>query len=258
MNILPSMRKFLFCLCVSLLAACSENGGIMATNLPPAPPPASMAGKPASPMAGSTSTPAGAAGTGTVASPIMATGAAGTTTITPPAGAAGMIASVAGMAAPAAGSGTTSAAGSGTPAAGSGATGGSAAAAGGAGGSSAGASSFTRVYEEVFVPVGCGAAGACHRGPGGGKLDLTDKATSFKSLVGVMAMGMSAPTPPTPNCSESGLMRVKAGDPANSLLVSKLESTMPKCGQQMPPGGPVDAGQLKLVKDWIMAGAKDD
>lgn len=252
MNILPSTRKFLFCLCVSALGACSENGGVAAGSTPPAAPPASsMAGKVATPMAGSTSTPAGAAGTGMVMNPTMATGAAGMTTTTPPAGAAGMTASAAGTAAPAAGSGTSAAAGSGAA--------GSGMAAGGAGGMSAGgAATLTRIFEEVIVPGSCNSGGACHRGPGGGKLDLTDKETAYKSLVGVMAMGMSPPSPMTPNCSASGLMRVKAGDPANSLLVNKLESTMPKCGQQMPPGGPLDPGQIMLVKDWIMAGAMDD
>lgn len=48
------------------------------------------------------------------------------------------------------------------------------------------------------------------------------------------------------------------GDPDNSYLVRKLEGGPDIAGDQMPPGGALDAERLQLVRDWIEAGALDD
>lgn len=183
---------------------------------------------------------------GTTTSPVSSGGAGATA----PAGLAGTTApAVAGTTAPAAGGGGATAAVSGA----------GGAAAGGAGGAAAsGPVTFTKIYDDIFVPGGCAAGGRCHGGPGGGKLDLIDKETAYKNLVGVMAMGMSEPQPPTPHCVNSGLMRVKAGEPANSLLFEKISKETPKCGNMMPPGGLLEPAQVDMVKAWIMAGAKND
>jgi hypothetical protein len=77
---------------------------------------------------------------------------------------------------------------------------------------------------------------------------LTDKAAAYKGLVAAMssADGMC-----------KGMTRVKASDPMMSLLYLKVAGS-PPCGMKMPPGTPLPAETVTLIKDWIMAGAKDD
>jgi hypothetical protein len=76
------------------------------------------------------------------------------------------------------------------------------------------------------------------------------------NLVGVMAMGMNTMGGMT-NCVDSGLMRVKAGDPDNSLLVQKVSGS-PPCGIAMPPGGMIKPENLTLLRTWIQNGANND
>jgi hypothetical protein len=86
-------------------------------------------------------------------------------------------------------------------------------------------------------------------------------AEGYTALVGVKAMGMPIPADmamaSAPVCSGMDIERVKAGDPDHSLLVQKLEHTQ-KCGLEMPPGGSIKPELVKLVRDWIAAGAKND
>jgi hypothetical protein len=89
------------------------------------------------------------------------------------------------------------------------------------------------------------------------KLGLVDKAATYKELVGVKAMGNKPPGSMGTGCSGMDVVRVKAGDPDSSLLVQKLEGKQ-TCGTVMPPSGMLKPEQIKLVRDWIMAGAKDD
>jgi hypothetical protein len=136
----------------------------------------------------------------------------------------------------------------------SGAAGGGAA---GGGAAAAGAATFTRVFDEVFG--GCG-VGQCHgnaQTPSG--LGLSDKMDAYMGLVGMKAMGKPLPNDMSgaPVCMGMDIMRVKAGDPDNSLLMQKLENKQ-KCGAQMPPGGMVKPDQIELVRAWIKAGAKND
>jgi hypothetical protein len=52
-----------------------------------------------------------------------------------------------------------------------------------------------------------------------------------------------------------GKRLVMGGDPAQSALLHKLEDEAPACGERMPPEGPVNAGLVALVRDWIAQGA---
>jgi hypothetical protein len=70
-------------------------------------------------------------------------------------------------------------------------------------------------------------------------------------------MGMPGAGSTGTGCNGMDFVRVKAGDPDNSLLVQKLEGKQ-KCGMEMPIGGMLKPEQIKLVRDWIMAGAKND
>lgn len=106
------------------------------------------------------------------------------------------------------------------------------------------------VFDDIIVETGCASGGACHQGMAAGKLQMIDEDATYMSLVGMMAMGTSM----MGNCADAMIMRVKAGDPDNSLLVQKLEAKQ-KCGMSMPPGGKLTDTQLKLVRDWVMMGA---
>jgi hypothetical protein len=59
-------------------------------------------------------------------------------------------------------------------------------------------------------------------------------------------------------CRSGGKRRVVASDPGASLLVDKIDNAAPSCGVRMPPSGPLTAAQIKQIKDWIAAGAKND
>jgi hypothetical protein len=126
---------------------------------------------------------------------------------------------------------------------------------------SSGPASFSRVWTEVLSPKGC--AGAYCHGAGQGNLKFTSREEAYKALVGVKAAGMA--------CGASGKERVKAGDPAASLLVEKLEQTKPSCGDPMPIGTKLEPNcvsssqpvcntqaELSLIKQWIGAGAMND
>jgi hypothetical protein len=90
-----------------------------------------------------------------------------------------------------------------------------------------------------------------------GKLVMQTKADSYTALVGVKAMGTNL-SGGGPNCADTGATRVVAGDPTKSLLVDKIENMTPQCGLHMPPGGMLTPAEIKQVKDWVMAGAKND
>jgi hypothetical protein len=177
---------------------------------------------------------------------------------------------VAGVPAPVAGSMGSMA---GSPAAGGGAGAGSSAPPGGSGGSSAGSGAavggsggmtapgsptFSAIFDEIINGTGCNGAALCHGGPAGGKLTMNDKNDTHAALVGVNAMGMSLPAGSNPDCKDSGLVRVVAGKPEDSLLVQKIEQAKAPCGQSMPPTGPLSAAQIQQIKTWIMNGAKND
>jgi predicted CxxxxCH...CXXCH cytochrome family protein len=120
---------------------------------------------------------------------------------------------------------------------------------------------FTRVWNEVLVGKGC-AGTYCH-GSGTGTLSMANRADAYASFVGVAARG--------PSCAGSPLLRVQAGDPERSLLLHKMSSETPSCGDPMPigvrfapdcisdePSVCTTQDELQLVRDWIAAGALDD
>lgn len=48
---------------------------------------------------------------------------------------------------------------------------------------------------------------------------------------------------------------ITAGDPDNSVLIKAIKG-LPGA-RKMPPGAPLDAGQIKTIEDWVKAGAKN-
>lgn len=117
-----------------------------------------------------------------------------------------------------------------------------------------GSATWSAVFQEVIVNNGCNGGSTCHASSSGGNLIMQTKADSYAALVNVAAMGNSG----APTCATTGLKRVVPGDPDNSLLVTKLEQAMPACGTRMPPGAALKPEQIKQVRDWVAAGAKDD
>lgn len=125
-----------------------------------------------------------------------------------------------------------------------------------AGAAASGGATFTEVFN--LLAGGCASGGYCHAAGGGlSKLELVDQAKAYTDLVGVTAMGMTMPGTATMGCSTSMIMRVKASDPDNSLLMQKLRGNQ-TCGAAMPPNGMLRPNELQLVHDWIAAGAKND
>jgi hypothetical protein len=124
-----------------------------------------------------------------------------------------------------------------------------------------GPATYTRVWSLVLQPKNCGNM-YCH-GAGAGALKLATKAEAYAALVGVAASGSE--------CRDSGMLRVEPSAPEASLLLEKLEKKQPSCGDAMPVGTWFEPecvsnntsmcnslADLKLVRDWIAAGAKDD
>jgi len=101
------------------------------------------------------------------------------------------------------------------------------------------------IQTNIFA-VSCATAG-CHTGPMGPNLpqgmNLSTADDSYDNLVGVLS-AQAAP-----------LLRVAAGNAANSYLVQKLEGTA-AAGQRMPFGGtPLDQASIDVIRAWIDSGA---
>lgn len=191
----------------------------------------------------------GAAGT----SAPPTTGAAGTTAAAGTSGSAGTSAAAGTSGAAGTGAAGTSAAGGTTGAAGTGAAGtkaaggttGSAGTSGSDGGVSADAGSdapptFTMVYEQILGPTpqvaASSCAGAmCHRDPGGGKgIEHINMNTKAMAYVGVKKF-------------------LVAGNPTGSKLYTEVNTGA------MPMGKPkLPANLIKMISDWIKAGALDN
>jgi hypothetical protein len=89
---------------------------------------------------------------------------------------------------------------------------------------------------------------SCHIGPApAGSLAL-GAGMSHDQLVGVSSSNLAA--------QRAGLLRVKAGDPDHSFLITKLTGPSLAEGSPMPLGKqPLTPAQLQLIRDWIAAGA---
>ena len=112
---------------------------------------------------------------------------------------------------------------------------------------------FTSIQTEIFNQTdssGRAACIQCHtnvgRNPAGG-LNLTS-GNSYAALVGVSSV------------ERPGVLRVVAGDPANSYLIHKLEGTPGIVGRRMPFIGPpfLTDGQVLVIRRWIELGARND
>jgi hypothetical protein len=131
---------------------------------------------------------------------------------------------------------------------------------GAAGMGATGAPTWSAVYSEIIVAKGCSGGALCHLGTVGGGLMMSDAASAYAALVGVPAMGMNLlPDSTDPECKDSGLTRVVAGDPDMSLLVQKIEGTQ-TCGTAMPPppGTLLGVAEVAQVRMWIQNGAHED
>lgn len=99
---------------------------------------------------------------------------------------------------------------------------------------------LTKVESEVWGKS-C-AQTSCHKGASSaGNLNLEGR--TFGKLVGVAA-------------TVQGEVLVVPGKPEASWLMKRLQPTGGVA--LMPPGEPLDAARLELVRGWIAAGAKDD
>ena len=132
---------------------------------------------------------------------------------------------------------------------------GSAGAGGAAGSASPGEPTWTAVYRDVLQTPGCSGGPTCHASTIAGQLQWSTPAQAYAALVSAPAMGAGGAGM---RCSDTGLLRVAPGDPDASLLVQKLEAATPVCGQHMPPGGMLRPEQLQQLRQWILAGAKND
>jgi polyvinyl alcohol dehydrogenase (cytochrome) len=115
---------------------------------------------------------------------------------------------------------------------------------------------FTAVFNDVIAGSGCAGSPLCHAGEAG-KLTMKDRASTYKALVDVKAIGENEPGSSSANCADSGLVRVVPGKPDESLLVMKLEATQP-CGDQMPIGNKLSDERISQVRAWIEKGAQDN
>lgn len=114
----------------------------------------------------------------------------------------------------------------------------------GSGGDVAG--TLSDIQAKIFTPS-CALSG-CHDASASAtqaNLILT-AGQSHASLVGVAS-------------EKSALLRVAAGDPANSFLVKKLKNPSGSEGLRMPQGSPaLSAAKIAAIEEWITAGAAND
>lgn len=112
------------------------------------------------------------------------------------------------------------------------------------------APTFSAIFNETFERNLCTSV-FCH-GIGGATLDFSSQRAAYDSLVDQMPTGVM--------CKDQGLVIVVPGDPAASLLMSKLQDMEPACGARMPrlPGVTVDPREIAQVQAWIALGAHFD
>lgn len=111
---------------------------------------------------------------------------------------------------------------------------------------------WSSIYTKAFAPR-CATA-QCHDSAShAAALDMSSADIAYAALVGIAAAQSEGGT-----CGASGLQRVKAGDPDNSLLMQKLDQTQ-TCGSQMPLGSAAfTAPFLDPIRAWVNAGALDN
>jgi hypothetical protein len=101
---------------------------------------------------------------------------------------------------------------------------------------------FSSIQANVFTPL----CEQCHSGAGAPQGLRLDAANSYALLVGVSSS------------EQSGVLRVKPGDPNNSYLIRKLEGTA-GTGERMPAGLPaLPQADIDMIRQWITDGAQQD
>jgi methionine-rich copper-binding protein CopC len=99
---------------------------------------------------------------------------------------------------------------------------------------------FQSIQDNIFTPI----CTKCHIGAGAPEGLQLDQAHSYGLLVGV------------PSAEVPGTLRVKAGDPAHSYIIQKLEGASGIVGAQMPFGGPyLPQSTIDVIAQWITNGA---
>ncbi|MBD8525075.1 hypothetical protein [Pseudomarimonas arenosa] len=87
----------------------------------------------------------------------------------------------------------------------------------------------------------------CHVGSApAAELDFSSLQISIYYLVGQLS------------AQHDQILRVKPGDPQNSLLFQKVNCAAPDVGRQMPPSGHVPLSLQTLIYDWIAQGARGE
>ena len=109
---------------------------------------------------------------------------------------------------------------------------------------------FENVYSLVFEGAGC-TNGSCHGAPAKtSNFDLSSIDAAYTQLVGPDGMGQPQ------GCAANPTPYVTPGDPENSYILPKCtEGATNICGGPMPLGGALSPALLKVLSDWIAAGA---
>jgi hypothetical protein len=111
---------------------------------------------------------------------------------------------------------------------------------------------WSSIYERVIVPqcVSCHGPGPTDYRPEH-KLDLSTMEIAYTQMVGATAMGGF--------CNDRPQQHVVPGNPAESLLILKMEPGDPPCGERMPLDGPyLPDTVIEPIRQWIAAGAMRD
>jgi len=99
---------------------------------------------------------------------------------------------------------------------------------------------FQSIQDTIFTPI----CTKCHIGANAPEGLQLDEAHSYALLVGV------------PSAEVPSVLRVKAGDPASSYLIQKLQNSSGIVGAQMPFGGPyLPQSTIDVIAQWITNGA---
>jgi len=99
---------------------------------------------------------------------------------------------------------------------------------------------FQSIQDNVFTPI----CSPCHSGANAPRGLMLDATHSYNLLVGV------------PSVEVPSLDRVKAGDPASSYIILKLQGSPGIVGSQMPLGEtPLPQATIDVIRQWITNGA---
>ena len=118
-----------------------------------------------------------------------------------------------------------------------------------AAGTGANKDTWAVIQEKILTPS-CAVSG-CHSSTGDGTYNqhtlVLSASVAYENLINKAPQNAAA--------NAAGLVRVKPGDHANSLLYQKINCSG-QYGANMPLGGtPLTAGQIEFVKQWIISGA---